>query len=287
MVQNSPFAGGKKPLVYLVSVPIGNMGDFSPRAKEILTAADIVACEDTRVTGQLLSLAGIKAKRLVSCYAQKELEEAERLVKEVKENNLVLAFCSDAGTPGISDPGSLLVQKALEAGVDVSAIPGPCAFATALVVSGFDTADFSFFGFLPVKEGQRSKFLDNLKEREETLIFYEAPHRVLASLSSMKEAFGGSRRVCLARELTKIHEEYTRGSLDEIVSDPSVLSPLGEYVIVVEGYVKAVKEMSEDEIVEKARELLKQGMRKTEAAKIISDECNVSKNAIYKLINNL
>ncbi|MCI2068152.1 MAG: 16S rRNA (cytidine(1402)-2'-O)-methyltransferase [Bacilli bacterium] len=286
LITEHPFQGDGKPIIYLVATPIGNLGDMSSRAEEILKTADIIACEDTRVTSALLSLKDIKAKRLVSCYSQKEKEESIRLVQEVKERHLLLAFVSDAGTPGISDPGALLVKAAIEQGIPVSFVPGPTAFTSALIMSGFDTADFSFYGFLPVKKSARKDFLSNLKEREESLIFYEAPHRLKEALQDMKEIFGEERNVCLARELTKIHEEYTRGTLKEVYESES-LTLLGEFVIVIEGFQKKDVEFNEEEIIKSAKRMIKDGKRKTEISKELAAIYKVPKNQIYKLIQDL
>jgi 16S rRNA (cytidine1402-2'-O)-methyltransferase len=285
MNNDQPFQGGKRAIVYLVGVPIGNLKDISSRALEILSEADIIACEDTRMTGSLLSKLGIKPKKLVSCFAQKEKEEASRLLSQIKDTSEMLAYVSDAGMPGISDPGALLAEEAINEGISVSSIPGPTAFVPALIASGFDTADFSFYGFLPVKSSARAKLLNELKDRKETLIFYEAPHRLLETLEALKEVLGSERRISLARELTKAFEEYTRGTIAEVLSSDLTLK--GEFVIVVEGAKEEKKEMDSSEIIQTAQKMLKEGMRKSEIAKIISDELNVNKNSIYTLIKDI
>jgi 16S rRNA (cytidine1402-2'-O)-methyltransferase len=285
MNKDQPFQGGKRAIVYLVGVPIGNLKDISSRALEILSEADIIACEDTRMTGSLLSKLGIRPKKLVSCFAQKEKEEASRLLSQIKDTSEMLAYVSDAGMPGISDPGALLAEEAINEGISVSSIPGPTAFVPALIASGFDTADFSFYGFLPVKSSARAKLLNELKDRKETLIFYEAPHRLLETLEALKEVLGSERRISLARELTKAFEEYTRGTIAEVLSSDLTLK--GEFVIVVEGAKEEKKEMDSSEIIQTAQKMLKEGMRKSEIAKIISDELNVNKNSIYTLIKDI
>ncbi|MFA6796882.1 MAG: 16S rRNA (cytidine(1402)-2'-O)-methyltransferase [Bacilli bacterium] len=288
IIRNKPFKTKGSGLIYLVGVPIGNILDFSERGKQILSEADIVACEDTRKTGLLLSRLGIKAKKLVSCYAQKELEKSKQLVDEVKNKDLMLAFVSDAGMPGISDPGALLIQQAVINNVPVSSVAGPCALIQALVVSGFNTADFSFFGFLPAKKNNRRKMLEELNEKSETLIFYEAPHRIFDVLEDMKEIFGNDRKVCVCREISKIFEEYIRGTLEEVVSvDSNTLK--GEFVIVIEG--KQIRENEngelEKDIITYAKKLVKAGYKNSEVAKILSIEFNEPKNKLYKLINDL
>jgi 16S rRNA (cytidine1402-2'-O)-methyltransferase len=285
MNQNKPFQSAEKAIIYLVGTPIGNLSDVSKRALEILGEADIIACEDTRMTASLLGKLGIKPKKLISCFAQKEQEESIRLVQEVKEQHLMLAYVSDAGMPGISDPGALLAAEAIKQGVPVSSVPGPTAFVSALILSGFDTSDFSFFGFLPSKPSARNKMLEELESRHETLIFYEAPHRLLETLKALQKVFGGERNICLARELTKAFEEYTRGSLDEVLSSEITLK--GEFVIVVQGKKEEKKEMSQEEIVSLAKEMLLEGKRKTEIAKEIASDLQVNKNSIYTLIKDI
>lgn len=285
--RNKPFKSEAKGILYLVATPIGNISDVSKRAIEILSQADIVACEDTRNTGLLFSRLGIKPKRLVSCFAQKEQEEAVKLISKVHDEGLCLAYVSDAGTPGISDPGALLVNEAVNKGVSVSAIPGPAAFVQALIMSGFDTADFSFYGFLPAKASAREEMLKGLKDRKETLIFYEAPHRLFKTLDSLIKVFGPNRRACLARELTKIFEEYIRGTLKEISEiDPE--SVKGEFVIVVEKNKEAV-ETSDDnkDLIEKAKDMIELGNKKTDVARELAKSSSLSKNDIYKLIKDL
>jgi 16S rRNA (cytidine1402-2'-O)-methyltransferase len=285
MNQNKPFQSAEKAIIYLVGTPIGNLSDVSKRALEILGEADIIACEDTRMTASLLGKLGIKPKKLISCFAQKEQEESIRLVQEVKEQHLMLAYVSDAGMPGISDPGALLAAEAIKQGVPVSSVPGPTAFVSALILSGFDTSDFSFYGFLPSKPSARNKMLEELESRHETLIFYEAPHRLLETLKALQKVFGGERNICLARELTKAFEEYTRGSLDEVLSSEITLK--GEFVIVVQGKKEEKKEMSQEEIVSLAKEMLLEGKRKTKIAKEIASDLQVNKNSIYTLIKDI
>lgn len=282
---NKPFENNSSGIIYLVATPIGNLKDVSQRAKEILSDADLIACEDTRVTSSLLGKLGIKDKKLISCYSQKEQEQGAKIVSEVKEKGLTVAFVSDAGTPGISDPGAILINEAIRQGVEVSSIPGPTAFTSALVTSGFDTADFSFYGFLPTKTSARAGLLNKLASREETLIFYEAGHRLLDVLEAMGKAFGLDRRICLARELTKLHEEYVRGTIGEVLASELIL--LGEFVIVVDGNKAEIKPLTNEEILIKAKEMLAHGIRKSEVAKLIASDLGVSKNDIYSLINDL
>lgn len=284
---NRPFSGEERPILYLVGTPIGNIGDFSVRAREILTEADLVICEDTRMTASLLEKLKLPMKKLVSCYSQKEEEKGKKIVAQIKEEKLMAAFVSDAGMPGISDPGALLSDLALEEGIPVSTVPGPTAFVSALVTSGFDTADFSFYGFLPVKTAARKKMLESLKERKETLIFYEAPHRFIEMMTDLRDVFGEERRVSVSRELTKIHEEAVQGTLGEICASFDTLTLKGEFVIVVEGRPEEEKAYDEKTVLEKASEMLASGEKKTKIAKVLAAEYSVPKDQVYILIKNL
>lgn len=267
-------------LVALVSTPIGNLGDITYRAVEYLKQADIIACEDTRTTSLLLSHYQIKPKKLVSLYAQTESKNSLALVKEVKEKDLKLAYCSDAGMPGISDPGSLLVKTAIDEDVPVSILPGPNAALSALVISGLDTADFSFFGFLPTKAGNIKSFLKKLATREETLIFYESPNRVEATLNIMKEIFGEDRKFTLVRELTKIYEEAIRGKLKDAASLVSGIK--GECVILIDGF-KGEKEVDTASLKKEIKKLLKEGKPLKEVSKELASKYDLKKNYVYDL----
>ena len=280
--RNSPYTKKEeKPLVLLVSTPIGNKEDITLRALRIFKEADIIACEDTRNTGLLLSSYQIKPKRLVSLYAQNEKKEAEKLVDKVRKEKLRLAYCSDAGRPGISDPGALLVQTCYEKGCPVSLLPGATASLSALVLSGIDSADFSFFGFLPTKKGQRKSFLTLLKDREETLIFYESPKRVKATLSIRIDVFGKDRIGNLVRELTKIHEESNLGTLQELYN--SIQEEVkGECILIISG-CKEKKTISEDDLKKRIKEKRKEGESLLSLSKSIAKETGVKKNRVYQL----
>lgn len=280
MIRNNPYAKENTCLVALVTTPIGNREDITLRALNFLKEADIIACEDTRNTGLLLSSYGIKAKRLVSLYAQTEAKEAVNLVKEVKLKHLKLAYCSDAGMPGISDPGALLVQACYQEQVPVTLLPGPTASLSALVLSGIDSADFSFFGFLPTKVGQIKSMLTALKDRKETLIFYESPKRFLKTLQIMKEVFSEDREVSLIRELTKIHEEVVHGTLKEILESP--LEERGECVIIVKGSEEK-ENVDESLILNEFKKGLKEGKTISFLSKEIAQKYHLSKNEIYKI----
>ncbi len=283
MIRNNPYAKERKNgLVGLVTTPIGNLKDITYRAVEFLKESDIVACEDTRNTGLLLSHFGIKPKKLVSLYAQTELKGAKDLVLEVKKKNLQLAYCSDAGMPGISDPGALLVQASYLESVPVTVLPGPTASLSALVLSGIDSADFTFFGFLPTKKGAIKEMLAEHKDRKETLIYYESPKRVKATLAIMMEVFGEEREVSLIRELTKIHEEVVHGTLKEL-NENLVDEVKGECVIVIKGNTEAKKELSDDELKKLIKKSLKEGKTLSEAVKELQKDTGVKKNRLYQI----
>ena len=280
MIKNNPYAKKEGPLVGLVSTPIGNIEDITVRAMKFLQSADIIACEDTRNTGLLLSRLNIKPKKLISLYAQTEIKDSKRILEEVKAGKLTLAYCSDAGMPGISDPGSILVKTAYEMEIPVTVLPGPTASLCALVLSSFDSADFSFYGFLPTKNNQEKTFLTDLKDRKETLIFYESPKRILKTIEIMKEVFGPNRKISLIRELTKIHEEVIAGTLEEF--EHAQIEEKGECIIIVDGN-KEDNTLSDDEIIKLLKKGLKQGKSLSSLSKEIASDYKLSKNVVYKL----
>ncbi len=280
MIRNNPYAKKEGPLVGLVATPIGNIEDITLRALKFLKEADIIACEDTRNTGLLLSRLDIKPKKLVSLYAQTEQKESKRLLEMVIKGNLKMAYCSDAGMPGISDPGALLVKACYEMNVPVTIFPGPTASLCALVLSGIDSADFSFYGFLPTKNAQEKTFLESLKKRSETLIFYESPKRIVKTLQIMEEVFSSLREVSLVRELTKIHEEVVHGTLGEVNAAP--LEEKGECIIILEGN-KEKEELSEEEIIKLIKQGLKEKKSVSSLSKEIAENYNLNKNTVYKI----
>lgn len=277
MRRSKPYEGKAKGLVYLVSTPIGNLQDITYRAVDILSECDIIACEDTRNTALLLKRYDIHPKKLVSLYSQIEDKEGERLVREVKEKGLVLAFCSDAGMPGISDPGGILVHKCHELDVPVTILPGPNAALSALVLSGLDSADFSFFGFLPPKKAAMTSFLKAIQDRKETLIFYESPKRIADTLKTMASVLG-DRKASVLRELTKIHEEILQGTLAELAA---IEEFKGECVIVVSGAKE--KHVDEKELKREILSLLKEGMAVKEVSRILSERHSLKKGDVYSL----
>ena len=269
-----------KPLLYLVATPIGNLSEMSPRAIETLQSADIIACEDTRVTGKLLSFFNIK-KPLVSLREHNEVSEASKLITKILAGEKV-AYASDAGYPCISDPGAKLVQLALQNGINVSTISGPNAGLNALVASGLDTSHFYFHGFLNAKESVARNEVQEMIKRKETIIFYEAPHRIMKTLNMLFEILG-DRQVCLARELTKQHEEFIRGPLSELVElDPATLK--GEMVLIVDGRKDEVKpDLNNEEIYQMVKNFVGMGMSTKDAIKRVSEITEISKNQVYKI----
>jgi len=270
----------KKPLLCLVATPIGNMQEVSPRTIETLKKVDLIACEDTRVTGKFLAMLGI-SKPLVSLREHNEVSASNEIVAKIL-NGTKVAYMSDAGYPCISDPGSRLVKLALQNDINITAISGPNAALNALVASGLCEDHFYFHGFLDAKESVKLEELRKLANREETLIFYEAPHRIQKTLSAMFTILG-NRKACIARELTKKHEEYIRGSLEELSQiDPETLK--GEMVIIVEGSLGEIKpDINNDEIIQMVKNLVNMGLTTKDAIKKVAETTNINKNYIYKI----
>jgi 16S rRNA (cytidine1402-2'-O)-methyltransferase len=271
--------------LYLVATPIGNLGDISPRAAQTLSDADFIAAEDTRVTMKLLSHLGIK-KPLVSYYEHNRAESGEKIISRLIAGEVV-ALVSDAGMPAISDPGEDLVRQCAENGIDVVIVPGPCAAVSALTLSGLPTGRFTFEGFLSVTKKSRYEHLDSLRDEKRTMIFYEAPHKLLGTLKDMLEVFG-DRRISLCRELTKIHEETIRTTLSGAVSLYENTTPRGEYVLILEGATEDnAPQVSLEDAIKMALELKNEGMSLKDAAKRCSQRTGLPKNAIYDGALNL
>ena len=265
----------------LVATPIGNLGDLSPRAVEALAAADVVACEDTRRTGRLLEHAGVRAPRLLVVNDHTEPAQV-RTVLDLLDEGRRVAVVSDAGMPGISDPGERLVAAAAGAGHVVEVIPGPSAAIAALVASGLATGRFCFEGFLPRKGSGRSERLAALAIEPRTMVLYEAPHRLARTLADLAAALGPSRRVTLARELTKLHEELWRGPLGAAVEWAEAEPPRGEFVLVVAGAPEAPP-ADDDAVVEALRAELDAGVSKRDAAATVAAALGVPKRRAYQL----
>lgn len=268
--------------LYIVATPIGNLNELSPRALEVLNEVDMIACEDTRVTGVLLKHFNIK-KDLLSLHEHNEKMMSMRIIHLIKDENKKIAYVSDQGFPGISDPGSLLIKEVLKQEIDVIPISGPCALINALVGSGLDTSHFYFHGFLSAKNKVRREELLTLKRKEETLIFYEAPHRLKETIAEMLDVLG-NRRVCLARELSKIHEEFIRGNLEEMHLLLQEENLKGEFVIVLEGANNESSIIHSDEdILRYVNSLVDVGMSTKDAIEKASEYLKIKKNYIYKL----
>ena len=267
--------------LYIVATPIGNLEDITYRAVKILNEVDLIAAEDTRHTLKLLNHLNI-SKPLISYYKETEKVKSKIIIDKIKEGKNV-AVVSDAGTPGISDPGEEVIKHAIEEGIEIVPIPGTCAAINSLICSGLNTKEFVFIGFLSAKKKEKKDKLEEIKNETKTMIFYEAPHKIIDTLECMKEILG-NRKIVIARELTKIHEEFIRGTIVEILES---LEPRGEMVLIVEGANK-----SENEIEKENRNSLsldehykfyeKQGLEKKEIIKKIAKDRGVNKNEIYK-----
>ena len=269
--------------LYLVPTPIGNLGDISRRCAETLAAADFIAAEDTRVSLKLLNHLEIK-KPLVSYHEHNKKESGPRILERLLAGESC-ALVTDAGCPAISDPGEDLVRLCAEAGVPVCALPGPCAAVTALSVSALPTGRFAFEGFLPPQKKERRARLEALKTEERTMIFYEAPHHLRATLGELLAAFGPERPVSLCRELTKLHEEVLRTTLGEAAACYEANEPRGEYVLVLGGAApRQTEALSPEQAAELARALIAQGVRTKDAVKQIAEETGVAKNTLYALV---
>lgn len=230
------------PKLILVPTPIGNLEDMTPRAMRTLREAELVLCEDTRTTGQLLTLLELRGAPLASYHMHNEHKMLPSLIERIRSLGVV-ALVSDAGTPGVSDPGFLLVRAAIEAGIDVECLPGATALIPALVASGLPMDRFVFEGFLPMKKGRHTR-LTALQSEERTIILYESPHKLLKTLTQLRE-YLGERQVAVCRELSKLYEEVRRGTLSEVIDHFTHTAPRGEFVLVIAG-AEARKERSKD-----------------------------------------
>lgn len=269
----------------IVPTPLGNLGDMTARALEALERADVVCAEDTRVTGKLLAHFGIQT-RLERCDENVIASKTPALIARMREGEQI-AFCSDAGMPGISDPGSVLVDAARDAGVPVDVLPGPSAVTTALVTSGFKYNAFYFGGFLPRKEAERAALLESLANLDAALVFYESPHRITASVESIAQAYG-TRPVALCRELTKLHEEVLRLPADELAANLAVRDAIkGEIALVIAPPdARAQQEASLDDpaLRERIAAELSAGTSKSALAKQLARELGLPRNKLYELI---
>ncbi len=267
-------------ILYLVPTPIGNLGDISLRARQTLENADFIAAEDTRVSLKLLNHLEIK-KPLVSYYEHNKTFKGSRIVERILAGE-TCALVSDAGSPAISDPGEDLVKECAAAGITVCAIPGPCAAITALSISGQSTGRFCFEGFLSMSKKSRREHLDSLRAEKRTMIFYEAPHKLMNTLEDMVEVFGAERPVSFCRELTKLHEEVLRTTLGQAIVHFTETPPKGEFVLVVAGAPEEAKEIpTATDAAARVNELISQGLSRKDAIKQTAQELGLPKNAVY------
>ena len=280
-IENNKGEGQMNGKLYVVGTPIGNLSDFSPRARETLASVDFIAAEDTRVTQKLLNYFDIK-KPLVSYYEHNRRERGEMIISRIL-NGEVCAIVTDAGMPCISDPGQDLVYLCHENGIQVESVPGPTAFATALAISGMESGRFTFEGFLSTNKPSRKEHLEEVKNETRTMIFYEAPHKLKATLKDMYSYFG-DREIAIVKELTKIHETVMRTSLKKAIDYFEIENPRGEYVLIIAGAEKQkkIQPVTLEQAVELANELVSKGMSVNEASKTVAADTGIKKSLIYK-----
>lgn len=268
--------------LFLVGTPIGNLSDLSPRAVETLGDVDFIAAEDTRVTLKLLNHFGIK-KSLVSYYEHNKKESGEKIMSRILAGE-TCALVSDAGMPAISDPGESLVDECRRLSIETVVIPGPSAVVSAVALSGLPSGRFTFEGFLSTAKKARFEHLNALKNERRTMVFYEAPHKLIATLRDMLSVFG-DRRISVSRELTKLHEETLRFTISTALEHFTLNAPRGEFVLVIEGAAEDIKpEITLSEAAEMAAELIKGGMSQKDAVKRCAEETGFSKNALYSAV---
>lgn len=276
--------------LYLVPTPIGNLQDMTLRSLEVLKNVDIIAAEDTRQTLKLLNHFEIK-KSLMSYHKHNEMSKGEDIIAKLK-SGINVAIVTDAGTPGISDPGAVIVKKCIEEDIEFEVLPGATAFTTALVYSGLDTTRFEFRGFISRDTKERRESLEQIKQSTNTIIIYESPYRVKSTLDILLQELG-DRRIALCRELTKLHEEIIRGNISEVIADIKDRNIKGEFVIVIEG--KTQEQIDEEnkekwadiDVKQHLINLMEGGLTKKEAIKVVSKERGLSKNEVYKVAINI
>ena len=265
--------------LYLVGTPIGNLGDFSPRAADALREADFIAAEDTRVTLKLLNHFGIR-KPMVSYFEHNKYASGAKIFERILAGE-TCALVTDAGMPAISDPGEELVRLCAEGGVEVLTVPGPSALISALALSALPTGRFCFEGFLSTANKSRREHLESLRSERRTMIFYEAPHKLMRTLEDMKNTFGGERRISLCRELTKLHEQTLRTDLAGAIEHFTEFPPKGEFVLVIEGAPEAVSGFSLEEAAELVGKYRAEGLSRKAACKKAAAETGFSANELY------
>lgn len=267
-----------KGTLYIVSTPIGNLEDITLRALRVLGEVDIIAAEDTRHSLKLLTHHGVR-KPMISYWREKEQERSDEIIGRLQTGQSV-ALISDAGTPGIADPGSVVIEKAIRENIHIISVPGPSALIAALSVSGLPTEHFTYLGFLPSRKMQRKKAIKNLRFEEKTLVFYEAPHRLLESLRDMVDILG-DRKAAIVKEITKIHEEVTRGPLSEVISSIRATTIAGEYVIILQGWERKDISISE-EVLSELMAHMQKGLGRKEAVHKIAERYGLSKKELYR-----
>lgn len=269
-----------KGILYVVATPIGNLEDITLRAIKILKEVDLIAAEDTRHTLKLLNHLEI-SKPLISYHRHNEDVKSEVLIQKLKDGNNI-ALVSDAGTPGICDPGEEVIKKCIEEKISIVPIPGACAMINSLICSGIDTKEFIFLGFLPLNKKLRKNKLEEIEKSEKTIIIYEAPHKIKTTLEDLKEILGDDRRIVLAREVTKVHEEFIREDIDYLIQRAENIK--GEMVLIIEGSkeVPKTKEINNLSLEEHYKFYENQGFSKKEIIKKIAKDRNINKNEIYQ-----
>ena len=273
----------KEGVLYLVATPIGNLDDITLRAIKVLEESDLIAAEDTRHTLKLLNHLNI-SKPMISYHRHNEEFRCDFLIKELKEGKNI-ALVSDAGTPGISDPGEEIVKACIGENIKVVPIPGACAFVNALITSGISTKEFCFYGFLPLNKKNRKEKLEEIRDINKTVILYEAPHKIKNTLEDLRKVLNKDRKVVLAREITKIHEEFIRGNIEEIIEESENLK--GEMVLIIEeNHKEKENELCNLSIEEHYKYYEEQGFSKKDIIKKIAKDRNVNKNEIYKQFIN-
>lgn len=269
--------------LYVVGTPIGNLEDFSPRGRRILSEVDFIAAEDTRVTVKLLNHLGI-SKPMVAYFEHNKKERGNTVVEKMLAGE-TCAIVTDAGMPAISDPGEDLIRECHERGIEVESVPGPTAFATALALSGMPSGRFCFEGFLSVNKPSRKQHLEEVKTERRTMIFYEAPHKLIKTLSDMYDAFG-ERKIAIVREITKIHETVMRTSLSEAIEFYKTQEPRGEYVLIIEGAKEESVTYTLDDAIKLAKRFMSDGQPASAAAKEAANVTGIKKSDIYKEMLN-
>ena len=270
----------------MVATPIGNLEDITYRAVRVLKQADLIACEDTRHTAKLLQHYGID-KPTVSYHEHNEAARAEELVAKLKQG-LSVAQVSDAGMPGISDPGYRVIKLAIERGISVVPVPGPSALIAALAASGLPTDSFEFHGFLPAKSGQRRSLLESLADSQNTVVVYEAPHRIVETMQDIVELLGAERPVVLARELTKMHEEFVRGTATEVLARVQAHEPKGEITLLIGKGAEGTRGQLKKDAATRLEEIMREKqLDESSALKVMAKEQGVSKSEAYRELQRI